>query len=271
MREDDTHMRRSMPLLRRIIILAAVVTAVPVVMWSTTALVRAYLGPPKGPTAQEAAPLSAVPDEVTSTAPTTNPPPAAPADTKTVQLAPVPPTNPAVGATSGSPNAGGTTVTVTASVPPAPKTSAKPAPVPAAQPPVASAPPPKIAMSDPAPSPPPNPAPGGAPLASDRVQSDIWPAPPATAGATADLTSPTADATPQSEPLAGPVPLPRRRPTYFVLAQAGGVPLPRPRPTATAPGLTDAPPSPFEWLHNIFRPGSSTAPTGSQQDFTSEH
>ena len=267
MRDDDNHARRFMPVFRRIIILVAVVTAVPVVMWTTTAFVRTYLGPPKGPTAQDAAPLNnGAPDDAAAAAPTNNPTAAPPADTKTAQLPPVPP-NPAANPLSGTPNGGGPTITITSSVTPAAKTPVTPAPV------AVAPPPPKVAMSnptqsDPAPS---QPAPGGAPLAPDRAQNDIWPTPPATpAAATADLTAPTADATPQSEPLAGPVPLPRKRPSYFVMAEAG-VPLPRPRPTATAPSVTDAPASPFDWLHNLFHPASSTAPTSAQQEFTGEH
>ena len=38
------------PLLRRIIILVAVITAVPVVLWTITAFVRTYVGPPRIPT-----------------------------------------------------------------------------------------------------------------------------------------------------------------------------------------------------------------------------
>ena len=50
MREDDDEFRHYVPLLRRIIILVAVITAVPVVLWTITAFVRTYVGPPRIPT-----------------------------------------------------------------------------------------------------------------------------------------------------------------------------------------------------------------------------
>jgi hypothetical protein len=48
------------------------------------------------------------------------------------------------------------------------------------------------------------------------------------------------DDLPAAAPLAGPVPLPRRRPNVIAMAEpAGGVPLPRARP-ADAPAATPA-------------------------------
>lgn len=49
---DDDDIRLYMPVLQRIIILVAVIIAVPVVMWTITALVRTYVGPPQLPTFQ---------------------------------------------------------------------------------------------------------------------------------------------------------------------------------------------------------------------------
>ena len=49
MREDED-IGHYLPLLRRIIILVAVITAIPVVLWTITAFVRAYVGPPTMPT-----------------------------------------------------------------------------------------------------------------------------------------------------------------------------------------------------------------------------
>jgi hypothetical protein len=49
MREND-EFGHYVPLLRRIIILVAVITAVPVMLWTITAFVRTYVGPPKIPT-----------------------------------------------------------------------------------------------------------------------------------------------------------------------------------------------------------------------------
>ena len=50
MREDDDQFRYYVPLLRRIIILVAVIIAVPVILWTITAFVRTYVGPPHIPT-----------------------------------------------------------------------------------------------------------------------------------------------------------------------------------------------------------------------------
>jgi hypothetical protein len=49
MRDDDDHLRQYMPLLRRIVILVAVLTAVPVILWTITAFVHSYVGQPKVP------------------------------------------------------------------------------------------------------------------------------------------------------------------------------------------------------------------------------
>ena len=58
MREDDDEFRHYVPLLRRIIILVAVITAVPVVLWTITAFVRTYVGPPQIPTFHQLASIS---------------------------------------------------------------------------------------------------------------------------------------------------------------------------------------------------------------------
>jgi len=49
MREYDEHIRLYTPILQRIIILVAVIIAVPVVLWTITAFVRAYVAPPQLP------------------------------------------------------------------------------------------------------------------------------------------------------------------------------------------------------------------------------
>ncbi len=49
---DDDDIRLYMPVLQRIIILVAVIVAVPVVLWTITAFVRTYVGPPQLPTFQ---------------------------------------------------------------------------------------------------------------------------------------------------------------------------------------------------------------------------
>jgi hypothetical protein len=49
MRDDEEQARHYAPLLRRVIILVTVLIAVPVILWTITAFVRAYVGPPKIP------------------------------------------------------------------------------------------------------------------------------------------------------------------------------------------------------------------------------
>jgi hypothetical protein len=61
------------------------------------------------------------------------------------------------------------------------------------------------------------------------------------------------------------VPLPRKRPSSFVVAQ-GGIPLPMPRPDAAGPGAAEAPNTPFDWLHNILQPSAGTAAAPAAND-----
>ena len=49
---DDDNIRLYTPVLQRVIILLAVIIAVPVVMWTITTFVRTYVAPPKAPTFQ---------------------------------------------------------------------------------------------------------------------------------------------------------------------------------------------------------------------------
>ena len=46
---DDDNIRLYTPVLQRIIILVAVIIAVPVVMWTITTFVRSYVAPPRAP------------------------------------------------------------------------------------------------------------------------------------------------------------------------------------------------------------------------------
>src|ERR1700686_523580 len=54
--DDDSNIQHYAPVLRRIIILVAVITAVPVVMWTITAFMRTYIAQPTIP---EPRPLAA--------------------------------------------------------------------------------------------------------------------------------------------------------------------------------------------------------------------
>lgn len=60
MRDDDEEFGHYVPLLRRIIILVAVITAVPVVLWTITAFVRAYVAPAKIPTFHQLAATASI-------------------------------------------------------------------------------------------------------------------------------------------------------------------------------------------------------------------
>ena len=59
MREDDDF-RHYVPLLRRIIILVAVIIAVPVILWTITVFVRTYVGPPRMPTFHQLASTASI-------------------------------------------------------------------------------------------------------------------------------------------------------------------------------------------------------------------
>ncbi len=75
MREyEDDDIRLYTPVVQRIFILVAVIVAIPVVLWTITAFVRAYVAPPKAPTFQRVA--AAPVDNAIATA-DRGPPPAA--------------------------------------------------------------------------------------------------------------------------------------------------------------------------------------------------
>src|SRR5579863_25798 len=76
MREYDDNIQNYAPMLRRIIILVAVITAVPVVLWTITAFMRTYIAQPTVPDAKPLAVVTsnATPaDTATDAAPAQNP------------------------------------------------------------------------------------------------------------------------------------------------------------------------------------------------------
>jgi hypothetical protein len=236
MRNDDEQLRHFSPLLRRIVIIVALLTAAPVVLWSITAFVRSYVGPPQLPSFRRlAAPLVQPPDNAgggqesvdrsgdqppgdsTSSAPTVE----ARATTSDARGAPPDgPTNP--------PNGSAMIPSVVTDA------DAKPADR------FVDRVPPDLAI------------PTGA-LASNQ--------PAATDAA-------SADAMPAAEPLRGPIPLPRQRPRIFAMAQLTappsqgptahsptGVPVPRPRPGAAGPPAAAAEPTshgPLDFIQGLF-------------------
>ena len=257
---DDDNIRLYTPVLQRVIILAAVIIAVPVVMWTITSFVRTYVAPPKAPTfqrltenepsqsASDAAPAAGAPAAAPQLAPAAPPPAIQPTAAAPVQ--PMAGPAPAAPPPAIQPTAAASAQPIAA---PAPAAPAAPA---LAAPPLAP-PPPSAAMPDAAAK-----ASAGAP-ASDRGYA--WPnpntnAPPgfgldngAAGGRKLAVNEPpaasdaaTADLSP-GEPIAGPIPLPRRRPNDVAMLQSslqpglpGGVPLPRARP-ADAPAATASP------------------------------
>src|ERR1700721_175925 len=74
--DDDSNIQHYAPVLRRIIILAAVITAVPVMLWTITAFMHTYIAQPTIPSPQTlaaatatAAPVSPVADTATANSP----------------------------------------------------------------------------------------------------------------------------------------------------------------------------------------------------------
>ena len=279
MRGDDEHILNYAPMLRRIIILVAIITAVPVMLWTITAFMRTYVAQPTIPAARPMTAAMLAPPSVSADA------------TDAPRLAPI------VEARATATDARGPDIdsnpTDAQFATAAPVVTASIAPRPAADPPAAASPlpavkPTPVAATTPWPTPgapeqppsiapetiadalpPPDPIVGRVPLPPHRpktlaLASEKSPAHPAPAAAPTTVDPPTApngplpqdqqpqqpataadtaaDALPPSDPIAGQVPLPRHRPNVVAALVEGGVPVPRARPAITpepAPG-TDA-------------------------------
>jgi hypothetical protein len=219
MRDDDNNQAYA-PVLRRIIILVAVITAVPVMLWTITAFMRTYVAQPVLPGARPLAavtspsPGSVVADAGTTgtsaSAPDASPPPAAPASVAAAATS-APDTDSKgdrLGDGDSNASAGAPKVAALAPAQVAPATAPAAAPLPDAT--TSSIPAaPVVVVPDAAPNP-------GPAMAAQPAEQ------PASSGTeTEPLLA--------SEPLTGPIPLPPHRPTVFALAETG-VPLPRPRP-----------------------------------------
>jgi hypothetical protein len=266
---DEENIRLYTPVLQRVIILAAVIIAVPVMMWTITTFVRSYVARPKVPALEQVASTN-MPARIPAIV--SQPPGPVSSD----QSAPAP-----VGATlastvkgaetrNGPPNL---TSLPDPSAPPAAATSPSAASVQAMQPPssaVAAAATGDISTTggSAAPPAPSGPRPPVAPRSNDNTGSTgtpnsldrglAWPNPNATSppdfGAPR-LSPPStpahtaaAEVLPADDPIRGPIPLPRQRPGTFAmsasLAASGpvgnAVPLPRIRPS-DAPAETAKP------------------------------
>jgi hypothetical protein len=225
MRKNGDNIQPYASVLRRIIILVAVITAVPVVMWTITAFMRAYVAQPTVPTARPIAATTSITAPASAVAPATpdaNPSRPIPAivearatttdarssdvNAKSDRLR-----DSASNAPSGDPN-----VAAAAVAEQTPSTAPTAAQSAADKLAVQSAPEPVVAASDAGPH--------TAPTLAGQPQR----APAAADGAVQPF--------PSSEPIAGPIPLPRHRPNVFAMAETD-VPLPRARP-ATAPEPT---------------------------------
>jgi hypothetical protein len=256
MRDYDENIRLYTPVLQRIIILIAVVIAVPVMMWTITTFIRTYVGPPKIPTFQRMAASEAL-DNASQ---------AAPADSSST----VQPATPAARfADAGATASDARTALLEIKRPqPAADQSAPAAPVVATSQPAVAAP----ATASSSVVPPAAVAPPSAVQASadtadkagaaaPSTPSFAWPdphgplagstdaagSPPAGTAAAPDAAASNDSATadlPAAEPLAGPIPIPRRRPTVFAMAQST-IPLPRARPAAAPDAAATASDTPY--------------------------
>jgi hypothetical protein len=119
-----------------------------------------------------------------------------------------------------------------AAPPPVKKTSTQPSALPMFA--ALAVAPPSFNAAPPAPPAYPAPAstPAPAPTLAETVSRD--PAPDASSVTPSIMVEETASID-SSEPIVGPIPLPRAKPHEAVALLASGVPLPRPRPTETAP------------------------------------
>jgi hypothetical protein len=264
MREYDENVQHYAPVLRRIIFLVAVITAVPVVLWTITAFVRAYVGPPQLPTFRPLAasqlPASDVPqNSVQVAAQTTNVATDArpalldikkPAASDTPQTA-LSMSAPAMSGASASPSAA---VAAPVSMPPPPFAATRATTAITAAPPNAVLA--NVAPAQAATAPLSNPA-AIAPVDSGPDAQPASIAAPSRQRASNDN---TAGNQPAGTPLKGKIPLPLRRPNpagstniaahvAFAAAPApAGIPLPRARP-ASAPEpapVSDTPHSAYD-------------------------
>jgi hypothetical protein len=262
---DDDHIRLYTPVLQRVVILAAVVIAVPIVMWTITTFVRSYVARPKVPALEHVASMNTRAPAIAAAAPSALPPPAyqsaipqadaaptgdGPAPAAELRKASLPDASPSPAAASGS--TGAPLPSATMQTPSSAITATTTGDVSAGNSTTAAIPPaprvPQLPRSAD------NAASAGAPSSSDR--GIAWPNPNATSapdfGASRLPPPPpppriaAAEVLPAAEPIRGPIPLPRHRPGILAMvasspaasspaasspAASGAVPLPRIRPS----------------------------------------
>ncbi len=246
MREDDDEFRHYVPLLRRIIILVAVITAVPVVLWTITAFVRTYVGPPRIPTFHQLASSASINTPANTPA---APAPATPDGTAELKAA--------MQAKLASQPAAATSGPQDAAV--APKGSLLSDRAPDGDAGTAAQAAPRTTDTSGAP-------PMVPPSAMARGDN-MFPPSPLTAPDNATPGSIAAAAEPQPEevtdlppapPVRGPVPMPRHRPHNIDSVRTAditpsNVPMPRRRPDTAGAGASDAGgASPIGFIQNLF-------------------
>jgi hypothetical protein len=249
---DDGNIRLYTPVLQRVIILAAVIIAVPVMMWTITTFVRGYVARPKLPALEHVASTN-MPAQITAISPSAPSPAPSPADQSTPQRIDGASASDGPPSLASAPDTGASPPTANG-----PSVSLRTAPTPSSAITAATG---DMSTGSTLPAPPaPRPAPRsndntaatGAPSSSDRGLA--WPnpntttppdfsaprLPPLPAPAPPAARSAAAEVLPAAEPIRGAIPMPRQRPDTFAVAAAaasGPVPLPRARPAA-APAET---------------------------------
>jgi len=231
---SEDQFRHYFPLMRRIIILVAVLTAIPVILWTITVFVRGYFGPPKiaGPRPLATASIEAPAGQ------DANAPAVVEARATVTDARAMPPAVkwPSPGDRQGGSDAGPPSSAPSAAVmaPAGPASADQRAQAAVAQT-TAAAP----AM------------PTGAGMQTGAADTSGALAPQDSADADQQQTADTA--LPAAQPIAGPVPLPRHRPRSFAMLTSA-VPMPRPRPEAAAAAGSEGGANPLGWLQKIFTP-----------------
>jgi len=233
MRYDDDNSQSFGPVLRRIAILAVIITAVPVMLWSITAFMHTYVAQPVIPSAR---PLAFVANPNTASAPSTDSNVPAQAGAPVVEAR-------ATATDARSLDADGKSDQLSGNAAPAQTptgTTASIGPVPAAPMSAASTTPQATNRT--------------AANSSGNPANSPWPDPSQAIGGqpsqTATSGGDSSDALPVSAPLIGPIPLPPHRPKVLAMAD-GPVPLPRRRP-ADADTTSDPPPDSGNFLTHLF-------------------
>jgi hypothetical protein len=244
MREDDDDFGHYVPILRRILMLVAVITAVPVVLWTITAFVRAYVVPAKLPAFHQLASTASI-----------NAPATSPAKTPATDQTKLPDPQPATAEAR-------TTLADASASSTAPK-----GPLLGDHPPQAVVNPPPGAMNVAN-------VPTAIPAAPKSPEVSLTPTAPAVPAASessapntammlaaqqppAATTEADAETLPATAPLTGQIPLPRQRPRELGTVRIADiapskVPIPRPRPDAGAGARAETSDNPIGFIQNLF-------------------